>query len=165
MQSLIRTLFIVCLTVAGTSQAKHMDDKTIDERTQPVGKVRIEGMPTAAEASQPDAQEAAVSKEPVMAEATPANIATSPADTSGAGRSGEELYNTFCIACHSVGLANAPKFGDEAAWSKVLEVGIDAVIASAKKGKNVMPPKGTCMDCSDNEFKNAIQFMSGQNLP
>ncbi len=165
MQSLLRTLIIVCLTIAGTSQAKQMDDKTIDDRTQPVGKVRIEGVPTATEASQPEAQEAAVSEEPAMTEATPAKIAGTPADSDGAERSGEELYNTFCIACHSVGLANAPKFGDAAAWSKLLEVGIDALIASAKKGKNVMPPKGTCMDCSDTEFKNAIQFMSGQNLP
>jgi len=158
MQSLIRILIIACLTVAGASQAKHMDDKTIDERTRPVGKVRIEGAPVAEEASQPEAQDVAVSEEPVMAEATPVDAA--PA-TDSAGRSGEQLYNTFCIACHSVGLANAPKFGDAAAWSKVLEVGMDELIASAKKGKNVMPPMGTCMDCSDDEFKSAIQFMSG----
>ncbi len=164
MQSFIRTLFIVCLTIAGTSQAEQMDDESIDDRTQPVGKVRIEGVP-ATEASQSEAQEAAVSEEPAIADSTSAMIAPSPENAGGAGRSGEELYNTFCIACHSVGLANAPKFGDTAAWSKVLEVGIDALIASAKKGKNVMPPKGTCMDCSDTEFKNAIQFMSGQNLP
>jgi cytochrome c5 len=26
-------------------------------------------------------------------------------------------------------------------------------------GKGGMPPKGTCMDCSDNELKSAIQYM------
>jgi len=160
MQSLIRILIIACLTIAGTSQAKHMDEKTIDERTQPVGKVRIEGAPAAEETSQPESQEVAVTEEPATAEAAPAEVTATPAADS-AGRSGEELYNTFCIACHSVGLANAPKLGDAAAWSKVLEIGMDDLIASAKKGKNVMPPMGTCIDCSDDELKIAIQFMSG----
>lgn len=159
MQSLIRILIIACLTIAGTSQAKHMDDKTIDERTQPVGKIRIEGAPAAEKTSQPEAQEVTVTEEPAMAEAAPAEVAAAPTD--GAGRTGEELYNAFCIACHSVGLANAPKFGDTAAWSKVMEVGMDELITSAKKGKNVMPPMGTCVDCSDDELKSAIEFMSG----
>jgi cytochrome c5 len=38
-------------------------------------------------------------------------------------------------------------------------MGIDALVASAKKGKNAMPPMGTCMDCSDAELKAAIEFM------
>jgi len=54
MQSLIRILIIACLTIAGASQAKHMDEKTIDERTQPVGKVRIEGAPAAEETDRRD---------------------------------------------------------------------------------------------------------------
>lgn len=76
-----------------------------------------------------------------------------------AERSGEEIYNAKCSVCHVAGVAGAPKFGDAAAWAPRAEKGIDALLASAITGLNVMPPKGTCMDCSDSELKSAIQFM------
>jgi cytochrome c5 len=93
--------------------------------------------------------------EEMMAEAA-------PAEDAAAGRTGETVYNTFCVACHSIGLANAPKFGDSAAWDKLLEIGMDELVSSARKGKNVMPPSGTCADCSDDEIKNSIVYMSGK---
>lgn len=70
-------------------------------------------------------------------------------------------YNMYCVACHGTGAAGAPKTGDAAAWAPRLAVGMDALIASAKAGKNAMPPKGLCNDCTDAEFKDVIQFMSG----
>src|SRR5690606_11004096 len=42
--------------------------------------------------------------------------ASSSAAASGP-RSGEEVYNASCMACHSTGAAGAPKLGDKAAWS------------------------------------------------
>ncbi len=41
----------------------------------------------------------------------------------GAPRSGEEVYNTTCMACHSTGAAGAPKFGDIAAWATAYRQG------------------------------------------
>lgn len=76
-----------------------------------------------------------------------------------AERSGEELYNTKCSVCHAAGIAGAPKQGDAAAWAPRAAKGIDALLATATTGINAMPPKGTCMDCSDTELKSAIQFM------
>lgn len=70
-------------------------------------------------------------------------------------------YNMYCIACHGTGAAGAPKAGDAAAWAPRIGVGADALVASAKAGKNAMPPKGLCNDCTDAEFKEIIQFMSG----
>lgn len=80
-----------------------------------------------------------------------------------AERSGEEVYNTKCSVCHVAGVAGAPKFGDAAAWAPRTEKGIDALLATAITGLNAMPPKGTCMDCSDNELKSAIQYMLDAN--
>lgn len=74
-------------------------------------------------------------------------------------RSGDAVYNTFCVACHSVGVAGAPKTGDAAGWGPRLEAGIDAVVANAINGIGGMPPKGTCGDCSSDEIKAAIDFM------
>ena len=69
-------------------------------------------------------------------------------------------YNMYCIACHGTGAAGAPKAGDHAAWEPRLAVGMDALVESAKKGKNAMPPMGLCNDCSDAELKEIIEFMS-----
>ena len=138
MQFFIRMMVIALVILAGISQAKHMSEETIEQRTSRVGQVYIEGMPKAVE----------------VAEAETATAITE-------ARSGEFLYNNVCISCHSIGLANAPKMGDAVAWTKLLEIGIDNLVSSAKKGKNVMPPMGTCADCSDDELKNAILFMSG----
>lgn len=76
-------------------------------------------------------------------------------------REGKEIYDTKCFACHAAGVAGAPKFGDKAAWAPRIEQAkdIDGLFAVAVKGLNAMPPKGTCMDCTDEELKAAIQYM------
>ena len=75
-----------------------------------------------------------------------------------AERSGEKLYKAKCMACHAVAVAGAPKPSDSTAWGPRVAMGIDALVASAKTGKNAMPPMGTCMDCSDAELKASIEF-------
>lgn len=79
--------------------------------------------------------------------------------TASADRTGQEVYNTKCAMCHAAGVANAPKFGDAAAWSSRAAMGLDALTASAMKGKNAMPPKGMCMDCNEAEIKASIAYM------
>ena len=76
-----------------------------------------------------------------------------------AERDGATVYNTKCGVCHASGAAGAPKMGDAAAWAPRAAQGIDALLASAIKGKGAMPPKGLCMDCSDSELKASIQYM------
>ena len=75
---------------------------------------------------------------------------------------GQKTYNTYCQACHNAGIANAPKLGDKAAWEPRIAAGMDAMLAIAIKGKNAMPPKGTCMACSDDELKATIEYMVSQ---
>ncbi|PIE23182.1 MAG: cytochrome c5 family protein [Neptuniibacter caesariensis] len=69
------------------------------------------------------------------------------------------IYNTKCVACHATGAAGAPKLGDVAAWTPRAALGMDVLLATVKAGKGAMPPKGLCNDCSDDDFKGAIQFM------
>ena len=76
-----------------------------------------------------------------------------------ASADGKATYDTKCFACHNTGVAGAPKLGDKAAWEPRIASGMDAMLAIAVKGKGAMPPKGTCMDCSDDELKAAIQYM------
>ena len=79
---------------------------------------------------------------------------------SASARDAQELYNKSCIACHASGAAGAPKTGDKAAWAPRLAKGMDTLLKNAKNGFNAMPPKGMCMDCTDDEFKALIQLMS-----
>ena len=72
---------------------------------------------------------------------------------------GKEIYDTKCFTCHASGVAGAPKLGDKEAWAPRIATGEDAMLAVAIKGKGAMPPKGTCMDCSDKDLKETIEYM------
>lgn len=75
-------------------------------------------------------------------------------------RSGGDIYNASCVACHGSGVLGAPKKGDGAAWqARVDEKGFDTVWQNALNGIGGMPPRGTCGDCSDDDIKAAIEFM------
>lgn len=75
-------------------------------------------------------------------------------------RSGEKIYNTYCIACHASGVAGAPIKGDTAAWSPRIAQGEATLIKHAMEGFNTMPAKGTCADCSDDEIISTVQFLT-----
>lgn len=81
----------------------------------------------------------------------------------GAAKSPDDIIATHCNACHGVGLLNAPKIGDAAAWKERADHqgGLDGLLAKAITGLNAMPAKGTCGDCTNDELKGAIQKMSG----
>lgn len=74
-------------------------------------------------------------------------------------RSGEEIYNKSCTTCHSAGVAGAPKQGDVAAWEPRVAKGIETLYTHAISGFNGMPPRGLCMDCSDDEIKATVDYM------
>lgn len=77
-------------------------------------------------------------------------------------RSGEEIYKTKCFVCHMTGAGGAPKLEDKAAWAPRLKSGLETLLNSVKNGRNFMPPKGTCMDCTDAELKAAVKYMMSQ---
>lgn len=74
-------------------------------------------------------------------------------------RDGASVYNTFCSACHSIGVMGAPIKGNAAQWAPRINQGLDTMTEHALKGFNAMPAKGTCMNCSDEEIVAAIEHM------
>jgi cytochrome c5 len=72
---------------------------------------------------------------------------------------GKDVYNQNCAMCHVPGLANAPKFGDKAAWGPRVTTGREALLASALKGKGAMPAKGGNPKLSDEDVGAAVDFM------
>ena len=75
--------------------------------------------------------------------------------------SGEEVYTKHCVVCHATGIAGAPKKGDAAAWKPRLAQGMETLLQHMVSGFGAgMPPKGTCVTCSDDELKAALDYMS-----
>jgi len=63
-----------------------------------------------------------------------------PGGAAGA-RSADQIVKTTCATCHQAGVANAPKFGDAAAWAPRIKTGLNTMVQSVIKGKGAMPPK------------------------
>jgi len=76
-----------------------------------------------------------------------------------ATRTGKQVYESFCIACHGTGAAGAPKFGDKIWVQLEKKEGLKELVKDAIKGERAMPPKGGCTDCSDDEIRAAVQYM------
>ena len=72
---------------------------------------------------------------------------------------GEDVYNQFCFACHATGASDAPLFADAEAWAPRIAKGMDTLVSSTINGLGMMPAKGTCMNCSDDEIEAAVGYM------
>jgi cytochrome c5 len=89
-------------------------------------------------------------------------VTLAEANASSGNQTGEQVYQTVCKTCHEAGLAGAPKFGDKAAWAPRIKSGVDALFASALKGKNAMPPKGGDTNLADVEVQRAVVYMTNR---
>lgn len=122
-------IFMLSLNIQANETSNR---KQIEERIKPIGQVRLEEQPTP-------------KKKPSVA----AN-----------NNRGQEIYERFCSVCHRDGLAGAPKLHNQKDWQvRIKKRSLEDLLASAIKGVNAMPAKGTCIQCSDKELKDAIQFM------
>ena len=117
--------------------------KVVEERIKPVGAVYVGSVP-------PEA----LSQSQSQAKEQTAQAASTPKFSSG-----EEVYQAVCQACHATGAAGAPKFGDNAAWTKYLEKGIEGSYQAAINGAGAMPAKGGRADLSDEDVKSAVDYI------
>jgi len=82
-------------------------------------------------------------------------------------KTGEQVFQAVCRACHEAGIAGAPKVGDKAAWAPVIKKGQATLVQHAINGfqesGKVMPPKGGMSDLADIEVERAVVFMANQS--
>lgn len=133
------SLFTLLVVLFNPVHADDYDRQLIQKRIAPVGKVRLQssGSNPAVEQQSPKEQPAEVAKAP-----------------------GEAVYQQYCAVCHKGGLAGAPKFRDQADWKpRLAKMDVAELTASAIKGKNAMPAKGTCLDCSEKDIREAVEYM------
>jgi cytochrome c5 len=83
------------------------------------------------------------------------------ASSAAAMKTGEQVYQQQCVACHGAGVAGAPKLGDAPAWQPRLATGFDALLNSVLKGKGAMAPQRGG-DFSDFEIARAVTYIANQ---
>jgi cytochrome c5 len=74
-------------------------------------------------------------------------------------KSGQEVYQAQCAACHATGAAGAPKFEDAAAWAPRIKIGLEALVHSSLTGKGAMAPQGGG-DFEDTEIARGVVYMA-----
>ena len=72
---------------------------------------------------------------------------------------GAHIYKEVCSVCHTSGVANAPKLGDQAAWKKLIGEGQIIITAHGYVGIRAMPPKGGNANLSVEQFSEALNYM------
>ena len=75
-------------------------------------------------------------------------------------KSGEQVYKEVCGACHTAGVANAPKLGDRKVWEPLISEGQAVLTAHGWVGVRGMPAKGGKADLPLEEFARATAFMA-----
>lgn len=124
-----------------TNAASDFDRDQIQKRIRPIGEVRV--------------------TKDLSDDASPTQITNKPQQVDTAEQNpGAKIYEQYCKTCHQNGLAGAPKYRVDVDWKpRMAEKSMDDMVANAIKGINAMPPKGTCMSCSDEDIRMAVEYM------
>jgi cytochrome c5 len=75
-------------------------------------------------------------------------------------KTGEEIVNQACAACHASGMMESPKLGDVAAWSVRIAQGYETLTKHAIEGIRMMPARGGNPDLTDNDIAKAVAYMA-----
>lgn len=120
--------------------------KNVEQRVAPFAQEAVAGQDNTALAIKPEGGAAAAT----------AGAAELP-------KTGKELFQQTCSACHGAGIAGAPKAGDKAAWGPRIAEGKPTLYQHALNGYNgktgAMPAKGGRTDLPDALIKQGVDYM------
>ena len=148
-------IFALARVVASETQDKQVLEESrylqgVTARLQPAGQVAVAGQDNSALAIKAD---------------TGTGQAGSTTGGPAPPKSGAEVFEQVCSACHGAGIAGAPKAGDKAAWDPRIAKGKDTLYDHALHGfqgsSGVMPAKGGRSDIPDDLIKQAVDHMVG----
>jgi cytochrome c5 len=146
-------LFALARVVASQTQDKQILTeadyyKNVEERVKPFVQVAVAGKDNSALAIKPEG--------PGAAQGGAGAVAQLP-------KTGADLFQQTCSACHGQGIGGAPKAGDKAAWAPRIAKGKDTLYQHALQGfqgsSGFMPPKGGRTDAPDDLVKQAVDHM------
>ena len=141
-------IFVLAMKMSDLTQGVYTSETeefqaSIEDRIRPFGSALLPG------------QEAQAAGLTVPEAATPEPVATS--------LTGPQVYNEACITCHGNGIGGAPIVADTAAWTERIAQGSATLYDNAINGftgaAGFMPQKGGRLDLSDQEIRDAVDFM------
>lgn len=78
-------------------------------------------------------------------------------------KSGEEVVQAICAACHAAGALGSPKIGDNGAWGPRIGQGYETLVKHAIEGIRMMPARGGNPDLTDFEVASAVAYMANKS--
>jgi|TARA_B110000967_G_C18902105_1_gene576815 cytochrome c5 len=76
---------------------------------------------------------------------------------------GESIWATTCFRCHMYGSNGGKTLSEKDYWNEAAGKGFQALYKSVWEGKagdeGVMPPKGLCNPCSEEEIKKSVLYL------
>ena len=81
---------------------------------------------------------------------------------------GKNIFNQSCITCHLYGTGGATILNDKKSWNKILgNKDKKTIYLNVLNGflgeKGPMPSKGACINCSDTDLLDAIEYILSIN--
>lgn len=77
--------------------------------------------------------------------------------------SGKVTFEKFCFICHKDGVGGAAMLTDKVRWTENRAKDIETLVQHVHDGYTgnygTMAPKGTCMECSKDDLRDAIFYM------
>jgi cytochrome c5 len=77
-------------------------------------------------------------------------------------KAGQKIYQSFCQNCHApkpLIPVGAPRVGNAKDWEKRLTQGQKALLQHTIEGIGIMPARGGCFECSDEQLQKAIDYI------
>ncbi|NNE37226.1 MAG: cytochrome c5 family protein [Gammaproteobacteria bacterium] len=142
--ALICLVILLIKAIGSNGQALSEDQITIlINETQPAGQIRYQA---SAELT-----------------STVASSSVNQAVEEPESNSGQQIYDTVCMSCHSTGLPNVPQLGNAADWEGRIAQG-EVLYENAINGYTgssgmMMPPKGGNLSLSDDEVRAAVDYI------
>ncbi len=120
----------------------------VEDRIRPLGQVYLPG------------DEVQTTAPTVEVAPDPEPVATS--------MTGPQVYNAACVICHGNGVGGAPVVGDAEGWAARIAQGNDTLYTHAIEGfqgeaMTPMPAKGGRMSLSDQEVRDAVDYMVAES--
>lgn len=78
-------------------------------------------------------------------------------------KAGAKIYREYCAACHAPQPMidiNAPARGNKVLWQALKQsLGEEGLWQYTSMGHNAMPARGGCFECSDDQLRQAMQYL------
>ncbi len=89
-----------------------------------------------------------------------ATVEVAPVTVASVERTGAEIVQAACAACHVSGMLNAPMIGNKEQWAPRIALGYETLTKHAIEGIRSMPARGGNADLTNDEVASAVAEMA-----